>query len=173
VKDINNQVVNAIREAIKLEINGKAFFESATEMTHNELGKKMFRKLAQDEMRHLDSFGQLFNAMIGREDWEKFVNKEELTGQSSIIEELVSRMKKGERAGELEAISIGMELERKAIDFFEKSAKETTDPQAKEIFDKICEEEALHYDLLQAQYDSVTNSGFWLDVAEFKMDGKF
>jgi rubrerythrin len=173
VKDINNQVVNAIREAIKLEINGKAFFESATEMTHNELGKKMFRKLAQDEMRHLDSFSQLFNVMIGREDWKKFVNKEELKGQSSIIEELVSRMKKGERAGELEAISIGMELERKAIDFFEKSAKETTDPQAKEIFDNICEEEALHYDLLQAQYDSVTNSGFWLDVAEFRMDGKF
>jgi rubrerythrin len=66
-----------------------------------------------------------------------------------------------------------MELERKAIDFFEKSTREATVPQAKEIFDKICEEERLHYDLLQAEYDSVTKSGFWFDVAEFRMDGKF
>jgi hypothetical protein len=29
------------------------------------------------------------------------------------------------------------------------------------------------YDLLQAQHDSVTKSGFWLDSAEFQMDGKW
>ena len=173
VTDISNQVVNVVKEAIKLEINGRAFFNHAAEVTHNELGKKMFLRLAQDEIRHLASFAQLFSVVIGGEEWKKFVDQEKLKGESPLIEELKSRVKKEKRASELEAISIGMELERKAIDFFEKSAKETTDPQAKEIFDRICEEERLHYELLQAQYDSVTNSGFWLDVAEFRMDGKF
>jgi rubrerythrin len=173
VTDVTSQVVNVIKEATKLEINGRAFFNHAAEVTHNELGKKMFRKLAQDEIRHLDSFGELFTRVIGGEEWRKFVDQEEPKGESSLIDELKSRMKKGERAGELEAISIGMDLERNAVDFFEKSAKEATDPTAKEIFEKICDEERLHYDLLQAQYDSVTNSGFWLDVAEFRMDGKF
>ena len=37
----------------------------------------------------------------------------------------------------------------------------------------ICDEERFHYDLLQSQYDSVTNSGFWLDVSEFRMDARF
>ena len=82
-------------------------------------------------------------------------------------------MEKGERASELEAISIGMELERNAVEFFEKAARESSDPEATEILEKICEEERFHYELLQAQYDSVTNSGFWLDSAEFRMDGKF
>jgi len=173
MKDISSQVVDAIREAIKLEINGKAVFNHAAEVTHNELGKKMFRKLAEDETKHLDTFSQLFSEVIGGEDWKKFVDKEILQGRSSLIEELAPRMKKEGRAGELEAIRIGMELERKAIDFFEKSAKEATDPKAKEIFDKICEEEKLHYDLLQAEYDSLTNSGFWFDVAEFRMDAKY
>ena len=173
MKDISNQVAKAIREAIKLEINGKAIFERAAEVTHNELGKKMFRKLAEDETQHLDTFGQLFSQVIGGEDWRKFVDKEELKGQSSVIEGLKSKLEKGDRAGEIEAIRIGMELEKQAIDFFEKSAKETTDSKAKEIFDKICEEERLHYDLLQAEYDSVTRSGFWFDIAEFRMDGKF
>lgn len=173
MKNTSSQVATAIREAIKLEINGRAFFDRAAEITHNELGKKMFRKLAEEETGHLDTFGQLFSAVIGGEDWRKFVDKEEIKSRSSVIEELVSRVKKEERAGELEAIRIGMELEKKAIDFFEKSAKEATDSQAKKIFDKICEEERLHYDLLQAEYDSITNSGFWFDVAEFRMDGKF
>lgn len=173
MKDISDQVAKAIREAIKLEINGKAVFDHAAEVTHNELGKKMFRRLAEDETKHLDTFGQLFSARIGGEDWRMFVDKEGLKGSSSVIDELLPRMKKEGRAGEIEALRIGMELERKAIDFFEKAAKEATDQKAKEIFDKICEEERFHYELLQAEYDSVTNSGFWFDIAEFRMDGKF
>ncbi|MGB2804000.1 MAG: ferritin family protein [Candidatus Zixiibacteriota bacterium] len=171
--EISDQVVKVIKEAIMLEINGRSFFNHATEVTHNELGKKMFRKLAQDETEHLDSFGKLFKALTGGEEWRKLVDLDEVKGDSSLIDELNLRMKKGERASELEAISIGMELERKAVDFFEKSAREATDPKAKEILEKICEEEKFHYDLLQAQYDSVNNSGFWLDSAEFRMDGKF
>jgi rubrerythrin len=173
MKDMSDQVADAIREAIKLEINGKAVFDHAAEVTHNELGKKMFRKLAEDETKHLDTFSQLFSQVMGGEEWKKFVDKEEVQSRSSLIEELAPRMKKEGRAGEIEAIRIGMELEKKAIDFFEKSAREATDPKAKEIFEKICEEERLHYDLLQAEYDSVTKSGFWFDVAEFRMDGKF
>jgi len=66
-----------------------------------------------------------------------------------------------------------MELEEKAIRHFQKSAEEMDDPQAREIFLNICEEEKFHYDLLQSQRDSLTHSGFWLDSAEFQMDGKF
>jgi rubrerythrin len=173
MKDVSDQVADAIREAIKLEINGKAVFDHAAEVTHNELGKKMFKRLAEDETKHLHTFSELFSQVMGGEEWKKSVDEEELKSRSSLIEELAPRMKKEGRAGEIEAIRIGMELEKKAIDFFEKSAKEATDPKAKEIFDKICEEERSHYDLLQAEYDSVTNSGFWLDIAEFRMDGKF
>lgn len=82
-------------------------------------------------------------------------------------------MKKAEGKSEIEALSIGMELEQKAINFFSSTVQDMSDSQAKEIFDKICDEERFHYDLLQAQYDSLTNSGFWLDSAEFKMDGKY
>jgi rubrerythrin len=66
-----------------------------------------------------------------------------------------------------------MELEENAVQFFQKAADEVDDPVASEIFRKISEEEKFHYDLLQAQHDSLTNSGFWLDSAEFQMDGKY
>jgi len=82
-------------------------------------------------------------------------------------------LEKAGSASEIEAIKIGMELERKAIHFFEEFNKEIDDARIKEIILNICDEERFHYDLLQSQYDSVTNSGFWLDVSEFRMDARF
>ncbi|MFQ6110262.1 MAG: hypothetical protein ACE5L7_11990 [Candidatus Aminicenantales bacterium] len=59
------------------------------------------------------------------------------------------------------------------MELFQKAAEEVSDPDAREIFLKIREEEKFHYDLLQAQIDSLTHSGFWLDSAEFRLDGKW
>lgn len=172
---ISNEVLEAIKGAVQLEIDGKAFFDHAAETTTSEKGKKMFKKLARDEVQHLKTFGQLFTTIIGDEEWRKFVSEKE-KNKSPLIDELKARMNRKEKEGkkgEIEAIRIGMELEKKAIDFFGESVKKTGEPKAKEIFSKIADEEKTHYDLLQAQYDSVTGSGFWLDAAEFKMDGQY
>jgi len=173
MKEVSDQILGIIKEALKLEINGREFFNRAAKLTHNELGKKMFKKLADDEVKHLATFSKLFSEAMGGEDWKKHIKAEELERESEVIEELVARMKREESASELEGIRIGMELENKAIDFFKKSVEEVTDPVAKEILNQICDEERFHYDLLQAQYDSVTHDGFWLDAAEFRMDGKY
>ncbi|MBC8385917.1 MAG: ferritin family protein [Candidatus Cloacimonetes bacterium] len=168
----NSELNEIVREAIKLEINGRLFFLKAEELTQNDLGKKMFKKLIKDEINHLDDFQKIFSSIISEKEWEKIV-KQEQESESSVIEELTSRLDKASRASEIEAIKIGMELEKKAIVFFEKLENKVDDIEIKKVVNIICNEERLHYDLLQAQYDSVTNSGFWLDVAEFRMDAKF
>ncbi|MDH5468859.1 MAG: ferritin family protein [Candidatus Aminicenantes bacterium] len=173
MEEMSKQVENAIKEAIRLEVNGRNFFNHAAEITHNELGKKMFRKLAAEETKHIQAFSNLFSEILKETDWKKFVRDEELKGESTLIEKLKERMKGAEGKSETQALSIGMELEENAIRFFQKAAEEVADPVAKEIFLSISEEEKFHYDLLQAQHDSLTNSGFWLDSAEFQMDGKY
>ncbi len=173
MEEISKPVENAIKEAIRLEINGRNFFNHAAEITHNELGKKMFEKLAAEEVRHIEVFSELFTKILKEADWKKYVRDEELKGESALIEKLKERMKGAEGKSETQALSIGMELEENAIRFFQKAADEVDDPAAKEIFRNISEEEKFHYDLLQAQHDSLTNSGFWLDSAEFQMDGKY
>jgi rubrerythrin len=173
MKKVSKEVKTLIQEAIKLEINGQAFFNQAAEITHNELGKKMFVRLAQEEVKHLDTFSLLFSTIIGSDDWKKQVEREELKGPSAVIDALAQRMKRAEGQSEIEALRIGMELEQKAVDFFTKSAENMDDAEARQIFEKIADEERFHYDLLLAQYDSVTGSGFWLDSSEFQMDGKY
>ncbi len=170
---ISQDVKTLIQDAIRLEINGQAFFKEAAEITHNDLGKKRFVRLAQEEVKHLETFSRLFSQVIQSDEWKKQVRNEELKGPSPVIQQLAERMKRAEGKSEVEALRIGMELEQKAVDFFTASAAKMGDPKAKEIFEKIADEERFHYDLLLAQHDSVTGSGFWLDSSEFAMDGKY
>ncbi len=173
--ELTGEILEVIREAIKLELNGQSFFENVADATHNALGKKMFTKLAQDEAQHLKIFSDIFTNMVG-EDWKKHITDIKVNEKAPMIEALAKKVAsagKESRASELEAISIAMDLERNAIDFFSGAAKKTTDVEARDVFNRIADEERLHFDLLQAQHDHLTNSGFWFDVAEFRMDSKY
>lgn len=173
MKEISKEVENAIKEAIRLEINGRKFFLHAAEVTEHEKGKEMFRFLADEEVKHMEVFGRLFSQILDSEDWKRYVKDEELRGEAPLVVKLKESMKREEGKGEVEALRIGMELEKNAIQFFNKAANDSDDMTATKIFREISEEEKFHYDLLQAQHDSVTGSGFWLGSAEFQMDGKW
>jgi rubrerythrin len=108
---ITPDVKTLVQDAIRLEINGQAFFNQAAEITHNELGKKMFVRLAQEEAKHLEAFGRLFSQVIQSDDWKKQIRGEELKGPSPVIQELAQRMRRAEGQSEVEALRIGMELE--------------------------------------------------------------
>jgi rubrerythrin len=173
--ELTGEILEIIKESIKLEVDGQRFFEHVADATHSELGKKMFMKLASDEARHLKVFSDIFTDMVG-EDWKKHLAEIKKQATAPMIEELAKKVEsagKEGRATELEAISIAMDLERNAIDFFGNAASKTTDAQAREVFNRIADEERLHFDLLQAQHDNLTNSGYWFDVAEFRMDSKY
>jgi rubrerythrin len=173
VSKISKDTENAIRDAIILEINGRKFFNHAAEVTHHPKGKKMFQHLADEEVKHLETFSKMFNEILGGSDWKKDLIPDDVSAEAPLVEKLKESMKHEDRKGEIEALRIGMELERNAITFFQEAAAATDDPVAKKIFLEISEEEKFHFDLLQAQYDSVTGSGFWLGSAEFQMDGKW
>jgi rubrerythrin len=170
---ISEQVENAIKEAIKLEINGRKFFNHAADITTHEKGKKMFYFLANEEVKHLETFGKMFTEILRGTDWKQYVRDEVGDEEAPLIIKLKENMKREDAKGEVEALRVGMELEENAIRFFAQASAEADDPAAKKIFREICEEEKFHYDLLQAQHDSVTRSGFWLGSAEFQMDGKW
>lgn len=173
MKALSKEIIDVIKYATRMEIEGRSFYEQAAQMTENEQGKKVFSKLAQDEIEHITTFGEIFTQSLGGDDWEKYVADQE-ERKAMVLQRLQERVEKHpERAGDQEALRIGMELERDSIDKYRAWRDETTESSIKKIFEKIIKEEEFHYDLLQAEYDSLKNSGFWLDMAEFKMDGKF
>lgn len=171
---ITPEVKEAIQVAIQLEKDGRQFFEKAAEETKNELGKKMFLKLASDEVRHLVTFEKMFKSLADPKTWKELLKEGPPRERMPYFSEKAESRSPAERgAGEVEALRQALEVERKAIDFFKEVAKQASDSEASRIFEIIAEEEVSHYDLIQAQIDSVTNAGFWFDVGEFKMDGLY
>ncbi len=173
--ELTGEILDIIKKSIRLELDGQSFFEHVADATHNELGKKMFMKLANDEAQHLKVFSDIFTELVGG-DWKKHMGDLKKQTKAPMIEALQKKVEsagKESRASELEAISVAMDLERNAIEFFCNAAKKTTDEKARDVFNRIADEERLHFDLLQAQHDYLTNSGYWFDVAEFRMDSKY
>jgi rubrerythrin len=168
------EIREAIKTAIQLEKDGKAFFDQAAQETKNELGKKMFRKLAADEVRHLQTFKEMFQTITDPALWKKLMAEGPPKTRMPYFEQKTGNRTPAEKgAGELSALQQALGVERKAIDFFKKTAQEASDPEASRIFKAIANEEEGHYDLIQAQIDSVTHSGFWFDIGEFQMDGMY
>jgi len=174
MSDIALNVQEAIKTAIQLEKDGQAFFNQAAEETSNELGKKMFRKLAGDEVRHLQTFKKMFQTITDPKTWKQLMASGSPQKRMLFFDQKAAQRTPAEKgAGELNALQQALEVERKAITFFKETAQETDDPEAKRIFEAIAREEEGHYDLIQAQIDSVTHAGFWFDVGEFQMDGMY
>jgi rubrerythrin len=167
-------VAGAIKMAIQLEKDGMKFFTEAATKTQSESGKRIFSTLAKEEAIHLETFQKMFDSIESIQDWQELVKNIPLERKVPIFEERESVDKAVKpAAGELDALRTAMDHERMSIDFFEREAAQTTDPVVKQVFEFVREQEIFHYDLLQAEYDSVAGTGFWFDVPEFRMDGKF
>jgi len=173
--ELSKEILDAIKYATRMEIQGRSFYEYMTGQTKSDHGKKVFSRLAQDEIVHIQQFNEIFTSVLGNDEWKAYIDKEE-NDKDTLLTELKARVEqrgKEEKATDLEALRIGLELERGAIDYYTKQAENTDNTTVKDLFSHIINEEQYHYDLLQAQYDNITGSGFWFDMAEFKMDGRF
>lgn len=169
---LSPEAIEAIKMAIKMEKDGLRFYEDAAKKTENELAKKTFLRIAKDEAIHLKTFQQMFDTITGTDAWRELAKFTPTVGKVPLFEGEIE--KKGDvNPSEVDALRIAIDNERKGIEHYKKTAEASGDEMAKEIFEKIREEEEYHYDLLQAQLDYLTKSGFWLDIGEFQMDGKF
>jgi rubrerythrin len=162
----------AMKMAIQLEKDGRAFFEEAARQTENQLGKKMYERLAKDEIDHLKTFQKIFDTVTEGGDWGELAQKRPRVGKVPVFDREVQE-KKHVNPGELDALRKAMNIEKDAIEFFRKAIEEAQDPLEKKIFATIQKEEEFHYDMLQAQYDSLSHSGMWYDIGEFQMDGMY
>ncbi|AGA89130.1 hypothetical protein Thimo_0258 [Thioflavicoccus mobilis 8321] len=175
---IDAQTIEIVKKSIKLELAGKGFYERAAEVTEDDLGKAMFSRLAKEEDGHLVVIEKIFTSMAGGEQWRAIADEEMgKKGPAPLVDELEAAIAKrggdSKHANGAAALKIAMEMERKAIGFFEDLTRKAKTPTARELAESLAEEERFHYDLLQYQYDNVLNMGFWLDSAEFRMDAKF
>lgn len=170
----NFDAAEAIKMAMDLEKNGRKFYSQAAERAQTESGKKIFKMLAHEEVLHLATFRKMLDQMGNVSDWRELVKEYPQARQVPVFgEKAPANQVAKARTDEVEALRIAMKNEQEAIKFFDKISNLAKDETTQKVFAFVKEQEVYHYDLLQAELDNITNTGFWFDSPEFRMDGKF
>ncbi|NOZ60791.1 MAG: ferritin family protein [Calditrichaeota bacterium] len=171
---MSESTVKILKTAIEIEDKGMETFLKFARLTKDETGKNMFIRLAQDEMIHrriLDE--QLYKLMEGKALGKVEIPKSEVEKIVPKIREKQQRTRGESGLLEVDALNTALDLEREASKFFRDQAEIVDDEDAKLLFIRLAEWEDAHYDIIQAELDSIQGTGFWFGIPEFRMDGKF
>jgi rubrerythrin len=170
---VGEKTAQAMKTAIEMEKSGHRFFTEASNKVSHEIGRKLFARLAAEEIDHMRTFEKIFNEVSGGADWKEAMKAVQPRKRVPYFDEARKEMKAGDMAVELDYLKKALDLERNAMQFFEQAMQDAESAEAREIFGRILEEEKAHYDLIQSEIDSINGTGFWFDVNEFYMDGKY
>lgn len=155
-------MADALREAMRSEIEGRHFYRMAAETTADPKGRKVFAELAEDELAHYEALKKQFEALTGGAEAVPKIALPagpDLSGPSPIFsEQIKGRMHQAHF--EMTSLSVGIQLELKAQKFYRRQAEAAEDQAVADLFSSLAEWEAGHYEALLRQQESLKED-YW------------
>jgi rubrerythrin len=161
------EIVDALRAAVQAEGDGYHFYMMAAATTKDPKGKEVFERLALEEQEHARYLKAQYRALLdtGRPDpGARLGPRLDLAGPSPIFSPAL-RSRASEAHYEMSALSIGMQLELGAAQFYRSLAGKATEPGLRQVLTELADWETGHYEALQRQQaelrdDYFANGGF-------------
>ncbi|KYK26631.1 hypothetical protein AYK26_07345 [Euryarchaeota archaeon SM23-78] len=151
-QDYLKNELEALQLAIKTELEIRKFYLDNAEKMKNELAKKTFIFLADEELRHIDAI-HAFNKSIkegtepeidaGTEDEAINRGKEFFaTSMKAITEKTIAS------EDDIKVYEMGLQMEQNGYNFYQKAANKAKHPNVKKLFEFLMKEENAHYALI-------------------------
>jgi rubrerythrin len=154
--------MNIFDFAIKMEQDGKAFYEKLAKNTPNPGLQTIFARLAEDEQKHSDIFQALRSG-------EKKMDMADSTALE-LAKNVFTTLPKGagtDVKGDLESYQYAMQIEAESFRLYEDAAKNEKDAGAKELLLKIAGEEHKHFQIIENIFAFVNAPNQYLAWGEF------
>jgi rubrerythrin len=165
------EILKAFTIAKEVELLGLDVYLDFASQTHDTTGKNMFLQLAKDEMMHYRILDEAYKKQDNDASLSDIVIKD------SIIQRIVptletrdSRVKGKKGLDQENALEAALTQERKAFELFRGYFEKSKAPDTRVIFQKLMDMEQAHYDLIQAELDSIRETGFWFSIPEFDLE---
>ncbi len=143
----------ALQMAIQTELDGFSFYQKFAERTDDRNARAMFERLAQDEIMHLEL---LRNTKATLEDSGKWVEYKGASLEPVRAAPIFSRERVEQNVvtftSDLSALRVAYLIERDAVDFYSRAARETDDPNGQRMFNDLAQMERSHLALLEGEY---------------------
>jgi rubrerythrin len=143
---------DALRIAIATERSGLQFYTRAANLTRDQRGRTVFRRLAAEEREHLATLEKRYAELLGTDpQLETRPTFLFFKGAASgLFAEGTEKLRKG--VNDLQALLIGIKCERGSHKFFKRYGDRFEDSEGKRIFLEFADEERAHRDLLIREY---------------------
>jgi rubrerythrin len=169
------KTIEGLQTAIRMEIDGKKYYQQMSNSGGNELGVKLFKQLAVEEDYHRQKFESIFKAIQAKKGWPEV----EFSGDkgkaiSSIFAEASAKLSQRAKAplSELQAVQKAMEMENKTRDFYKERAEKGAFETEKKYYEILAGEESAHHAVLLDYYEYIKDPVGWFTVKEHhSLDG--
>jgi rubrerythrin len=144
----------ALQMAIQTEIDGHNFYQRCAESTRDVNARKMFDRLAQDEIMHLELLRNTLAMLQERDEWAEYRGIPlEVNGGAPIFSRERVRQNVTAYTSDLSALRVAYLIERDAVDFYTRAAAETENPNGRRMFSDLAAMETTHLGLLEREYN--------------------
>jgi len=169
------ETARALETALQMEIGGKEFYLKSAGASSNELAKRLFDNLAEQEDVHYRIIQQLHEKVVSQGGWPE-VETAFKHGKSlkSVFREAVEAMGQEPKVAstELDAIKTAMGMEDRSYSFYRSRAEEAATPAERAFYEALTAEERTHYLTLVDSYDYLSDPQGWLTKTEhWSLDG--
>jgi len=150
--------MKAVKVAMEAEKEAYQAYSKAAKKTKNPKGRDMFQQLSQFEMNHYQKLKELLKSLQEKGEWVLY------SGTSFKKKSIPVKMEKPkgqEQLSDMDALKMAIREEKKAQAYYHSMAELAKDPQGKNMYKRLAEEETLHEKILNDQYYSLHNTGIW------------
>lgn len=164
-------IEEAIQTAIEYETKIRDLYRQAVEKTKDPTATRIFSALGNDEAGHLAYLNDRLQQWrkTGRITAEKLETS--IPSAAEIkreVDKLNPRMSADDKKNEKQMLSKALTLEIETSRFYERMVAEMSD-EGQKMFARFVEIENGHIDMVQAELDYISGTGYWLDNKEFDM----
>ncbi|MFW6082743.1 MAG: ferritin-like domain-containing protein [Chloroflexota bacterium] len=152
-----DKALGALRMAIRVEQNGYRFYQRAAREAQDPDAKELFGGLAEDEIAHERILRARLERLeqdgvwlpVGEEEWPDDGLAEvsppifSPEGVSKVVHDYTS---------ELSALRMAFLIEKNAVAFYTKAARETDDPVGAAMYQDLADWEREHQGMLEQEY---------------------
>lgn len=140
--------LETLKEALKREEEGKAYYQTARDNSTNKLGKEMFTFLIQSEESHIQKIKQLYNSLEKEGKWPNIIPSRENTKEAKdVCAAFRSSFKENIQANsnDIQALRLALQIEDEGIKFYQCQAEATEDVFEKKFYLLLINEETDHW----------------------------
>jgi rubrerythrin len=170
-----SRIIQVLKIAIQMEIDGKGYYLKLSRTSASEPGRELFRTLANEEDTHRLKFEEIHEAIRHEKGWPKIsFDPDRANKLNTIFDEAVHKIGKPGTAPatEFDAVSTAMDMENRSFDLYYNQIHKAVDDTEREFYQALASEERGHYLSLLNYYEYLKDPAAWFVSQEHhSLDG--